>query len=337
MQDDPQNEIRIAHALPDEPLAAPPARPTLPALARLVLYLIAWFTAYSTAQTIVVGVAIGIQFATGNLSMDTLATGQIDMIRHVGVLAIGIAGWVGLAATMLVTWPFMKFLDRRPLVTLGFEVTRKFALEWVLGILLSGLLFGSVVLAGWAMGWFQLSISASPLAALVIIIGGFLVLLPAAAVEEISMRGYVLQTVEERFGSGWALVFSSVVFALLHAMNPGLFSSWTVALGGLAGLFVAGVYMGVAYLLTRRLWLPTAVHVAWNLFEGPVFGFRVSGIETPSIFKTAVSGPDIMTGGAFGPEAGLLVSLFTLLHLALLIPVGRLLATRASAGEVPVR
>ena len=49
----------------------------------------------------------------------------------------------------------------------------------------------------------------------------------------------------------------------------------------LLGLLVAGVYLGAAYLLTWRLYFPIALHTAWNLFEGPVFGFHVSGISTP--------------------------------------------------------
>src|SRR5581483_6741863 len=94
-----------------------------------------------------------------------------------------------------------------------------------------------------------------------------------------------------------ALVASSVVFAALHLANPGAGVVSTLT------LVVAGLLLGSAYLATRTLWLPMGLHFGWNFFQGPVFGFPVSGTEESTLLRLAPSGAPLLTGGRFGPEA----------------------------------
>ena len=85
-------------------------------------------------------------------------------------------------------------------------------------------------------------------------------------------------------------------------MNPNV--SWTAVLG----LVLAGLFLAFGYLRTRQLWLPIGLHIGWNFFEGTIFGFQVSGLsEMPSLIRQTVQGPELVTGGLFGPEAGLVV------------------------------
>jgi hypothetical protein len=73
-------------------------------------------------------------------------------------------------------------------------------------------------------------------------------------------------------------------------------------------LILAGVFLGYGYTSTRQLWLPIGLHTGWNFFEGTVFGFPVSGMaDFPSLIHITVKGPILLTGGAFGPEAGLVI------------------------------
>ena len=71
-------------------------------------------------------------------------------------------------------------------------------------------------------------------------------------------------------------------------------------------LFLAGIVLGIYYIHKSNLWLPIGMHLTWNFFQGPVFGFEVSGIEAESIINQSVSGSDLLTGGAFGFEGSLL-------------------------------
>ncbi len=80
-----------------------------------------------------------------------------------------------------------------------------------------------------------------------------------------------------------------------------------MSLTGHVGLFLAGLFLAYAYLRTRRLWLPIGLHIGWNFFESTVLGFPVSGLSLFGLLQNSLAGPDIYTGGAFGPEAGLVL------------------------------
>jgi hypothetical protein len=119
--------------------------------------------------------------------------------------------------------------------------------------------------------------------------------------EELLFRGYYLQNLADGTNLPVAVLLSSAVFGLAHLGNPS--SSWIAALGILA----AGLFLSFAWLRTRSLWLPIGLHIGWNFLEGPIFGFEVSGTPTTSLIQQSVDGPLLFTGGAFGPEAGLVV------------------------------
>jgi len=117
--------------------------------------------------------------------------------------------------------------------------------------------------------------------------------------EEILLRGIVFRQLEAWLGSWIALALSSALFGVLHITNPGAtwFSSVAIAVE-------AGILLGAAYMLTRRLWLAIGIHAAWNFTQGWVFSVPVSGGEAPlGLLITRRLGPDWLTGGDFGLEA----------------------------------
>ncbi len=123
--------------------------------------------------------------------------------------------------------------------------------------------------------------------------------LSSSVFEELLFRGVLFGSVERWLGSWAALVVSSLVFGLTHLMN---------AEGTLKGaLFIAveaGVLLGAAYMLTRRLWLSIGFHMAWNYTQSAIFSGIVSGnAPQPGLIRSTVNGPDWLTGGSFGVEA----------------------------------
>lgn len=139
--------------------------------------------------------------------------------------------------------------------------------------------------------------------------------LAAAVGEELAIRGGLFRVVEDMAGTLSAVLVSAIIFGLLHAANPGasLVSSAAIALE-------AGVLLGLAYALTRSLWLPIGLHFGWNFTEGGVFGAAVSGGQSHGLVRATLAGPDLLTGGAFGPEASVVaVGLSLLLSLVLAI------------------
>ena len=71
--------------------------------------------------------------------------------------------------------------------------------------------------------------------------------------------------------------------------------------------------LAYSYYRTKALWFPIGLHFTWNLMQGTIFSLEVSGIESTGLFHVLLTGPDYITGGKFGPEGGLIVTVLTLL------------------------
>ncbi len=122
--------------------------------------------------------------------------------------------------------------------------------------------------------------------------------LAPGVMEEIVFRGLLFRFVERMAGSWIALTVSGALFGFAHYANPngGVIPAIAIAIE-------AGIMLGAVYMLTRRLWAAIGVHAAWNFTQGWVFGIPVSGIKEPGLVDSTLSGPDWLTGGAFGLEA----------------------------------
>ena len=130
-----------------------------------------------------------------------------------------------------------------------------------------------------------------------------------AIFEEILIRGILFRIIEEKLGSYIALIISAIIFGGLHLINPNssLISATCVAVEG-------GLLLGAAYIYSRSLWLPIAIHFAWNFMQSGILGAITSGNEkTNSLLTTQITGAKIITGGEFGPEGTLQAILFCLI------------------------
>jgi uncharacterized protein len=127
-----------------------------------------------------------------------------------------------------------------------------------------------------------------------------LLLVVAAAFEEIVFRGYAFQTLLRDVPAWLPIVLLSLFFGLAHWSNP---SRTTFSI---INTVLAGVWLAVAYLKTRSLWFPTALHFSWNWTMGLFFGLPVSGLPLRSSVLIATSeAPLWLTGGSYGSEGGL--------------------------------
>jgi membrane protease YdiL (CAAX protease family) len=130
-----------------------------------------------------------------------------------------------------------------------------------------------------------------------------------AIFEEILIRGIVFRIMEEKLGSYIALVISALIFGALHLFNPAatLVSAAYIAME-------AGLLLGAAYIYSRSLWLPIAIHFAWNFMQSGIFGAITSGNDdTGSLLTTKIIGPELLTGGKFGPEGTVQATIFCLI------------------------
>ncbi len=219
------------------------------------------------------------------------------------------------AAILAAAWIAVRFVDRRPFATFGLA-GRRWGADFAAGTALGGALMALSVALAWASGWAE-RIEAVGFSWSALALMGAAVLL-GALTEEVLVRGYMLQTLLARAGAWTSLVVSSILFALLHAGT--LRGAPLPALN----LFAAGIFLGLAYLVTRNLWLPIGIHFGWNLVQGPLLGLTVSGHALGSGWEVfRLRGPALATGGSFGIEGGLIATLTTGLGIAAVRLLGR--------------
>ena len=198
-----------------------------------------------------------------------------------------------------------RWLDRRSFESLGLKLDGRTALDILTGIGITFLQMGFIYILMLGLGWLTFEGFAwdfDPINVVVTnVITFFIMFIFVGWNEELLSRGYHLQTIASGLNLFWGVIISSSIFGLLHLGNPN--ATWVSA----AGIFFAGVYLAYAYIRTRQLWLSIGLHIGWNFFEGVVFGFPVSGLDIYALTRITVHGPELWTGGAFGPEAGLIV------------------------------
>jgi hypothetical protein len=240
----------------------------------------------------------------------------------------------GVLALLAAAWVMVRFIDRRPFRSLGFAPGH-LVRDFLIGMGIGTVWLGLSVVALWITGCISVRSSVTVFAPS--LVWAAVTLLLNTVTQEVLVRSYIYQTIQSQTNFIWAIVGSSILFMLLHA--GALAGAWLPGLN----LVLAGVFFGVAYHLTGNLWLPIAIHFTWNFLLGPVLGLTVSGNnELNSGWQVLnMHGSALLTGGSFGMEGGLIVTLTTAIGAAAMcrfIREGRLEATPAIASiESPDR
>lgn len=292
------------------------------AIAQVVLFTTAWSTLVSLFGLVVVLPILIEASQTGQRAEELLG-----VLSAVSTTTLGMTAATALG-TVLSVWVMWRWFDGPALLDLGVRRRRGWLADTLVGLGLGPAMFGLMLALLLIPGWVQVrsgSISAAQLGT------AFLTYLLVAFTEEVFARGWIFQVLERGRGKVWAVVGSSVIFSILHGANP------NVTLMALVGLFLAGLLFAQAYLLTRQLWLPIALHLSWNFSEGPVFGFPVSGMESHGLLAVTPTGPELVTGGAFGPEAGVVVIVGMALASAVIFGLARARPVRLAPDWQPVR
>ena len=198
-----------------------------------------------------------------------------------------------------------RYLDKQPIESLGLKLNMQDLFDVLAGIGISFLQMGLIYILMLGLGWLTFEGFAWEFDPLQVMITSTLIFLVIFILvgwnEELLSRGYHLQTIASGTNLFWGVILSSAAFGIFHIRNPG--ANWVST----AGIFLAGIYLAYGYIRTRQLWLSIGLHIGWNFFEGVVFGFPVSGLDIYPLTRITVHGPELWTGGVFGPEAGLIV------------------------------
>ncbi len=223
------------------------------------------------------GAIFGLIFPKGD---DTPLTFLVIMV------IVAVASMIGYSV-------FVRFIERSPVKDFapagGFK-------EWLLGI---GVGFGAMALVVGTIALFGgykivgTEISDQNLVMLAAGIG-------PGVYEEIISRGLIFRFVEKWLGSWASLAISSLFFGFMHLSNDNSSLLAATAISLEAGILLAAVYM-----YTRRLWAAIGLHMAWNYTQGGIFDVPVSGHAASGLIDARITGPELLTGGAFGAEASI--------------------------------
>jgi hypothetical protein len=214
---------------------------------------------------------------------------------------------VSFAPIYFLVWGWLFIFERRHLWTIGLELPGA-AWKYLRGALIGFVMFSASVGIFAAMGFAAFETGSSQPQGLGAI-GGIIVVLIGWVVqgagEEVLTRGFLLPIISTRYGTLAGIILSSGLFMALHLLNPNLSPI------ALINLFLFGVFASFYALYEGGLWGVFAIHTIWNWVQGNVYGFQVSGGEltTATLFNLQEVGPDWLTGGAFGPEGGLAVTI----------------------------
>ena len=231
-----------------------------------------------------------------------------QILQTIGLFNFMIMSLFGLIGLFLTTWIFRIFIDRKSLKSLGFSFSKYKidlfkGMDWGMAAITFGFLSlfisGSLLIDGISLDIMQL-------------ITAFALFTIVAFNEEIMFRGYILSNLSDVTNRYAALLISSFLFMAMHLFNAHLSAI------AILNLFLAGILLGVYYIFRRNIWFSIGLHLTWNFFQGPVYGFEVSGLKTNSIIQSSIIGNDWITGGEFGFE-GSLIATFLLLIMTFFI------------------
>lgn len=292
-------------------------------------------------QTILTGLLASLFIVPANLLLALVGDVPITVDGRSAPLAGYLSLAVGALATTAAVLLAARWVDRRAIRELGLGGRAGWWRDLGFGLALGALLMAGIFVVELAAGWVRITDTftgdhGQPFAVALLV--PIALYLAVGFYEELYARGYVLQNVAEGLNLGaigarravllgWLL--SSLLFGALHAGNPNATATST------AMLVVAGLFLGLGYVLTGELAIPIGLHITWNLFQGNVFGFPVSGtrLSRASVVAIEQGGPDRWTGGAFGPEAGLIGFLAILIGSLLTLVYVR--ATRGALAIAP--
>ena len=213
-----------------------------------------------------------------------------------------------LIGTLFTVWIFQKFISKERFISIGLDFIN------YKNDFYQGLAVGTGLIS---IGFFTLiilNLTSIDLTYFSIYdqIFYFFLFIVVSLNEEIAIRGYILHNLSQSFNKYIALIISSFVFMGMHLGNP------NIGVFPLTNLFLAGIFLGVYRIHKNNLWFPIGAHLMWNYLQGPIYGFEVSGNKINSLFEQKLQGHEVLTGGNFGYEGSIILTVFLIISIYLM-------------------
>ena len=211
----------------------------------------------------------------------------------------------------------VKVIEKRSLSSIGFNKNnwlKKYSLGFLIGLVMMSI----IVLILLLFGYITVEknpiqpVGVSAISSVLVILFGWII---QGATEEIVTRGWLLNVLSSKYNIGFGLLISSTLFGLMHLTNP------NVNYIAVINIIFVGLFYGLYVIKTNDLWSVCGMHSAWNFAQGNIFGFEVSGLDVSvgSLIDLNLVGNNVITGGAFGPEAGIIATFILLVSIGILL------------------
>ena len=211
----------------------------------------------------------------------------------------------------------VKVIEKRSFSSIGFNKNnwlKKYSLGFLIGLAMMSI----IVLILFPFGYITIEknpiqpVGVSAIASVLVILLGWII---QGATEEIVTRGWLLNVLSTKYNIGVGLLISSTLFGLMHLTNP------NVNYIAVINIILVGLFYGLYVIKTNDLWAVCGMHSAWNFAQGNIFGFKVSGLDVSvgSLIDLNLVGSDFVTGGIFGPEAGITATFILLASIGILL------------------
>lgn len=208
-------------------------------------------------------------------------------------------------------------IEKRSFSSIGFNKNnwlKKYSLGFLIGLAMMSI----IVLILFPFGYITVEknpiqpVGVSAIASVLVILFGWII---QGATEEIVTRGWLLNVLSTKYNIGVGLLISSTLFGLMHLTNP------NVNYIAVINIILVGLFYGLYVIKTNDLWAVCGMHSAWNFAQGNIFGFKVSGLDVSvgSLIDLNLVGSDFVTGGIFGPEAGITATFILLASIGILL------------------
>lgn len=233
-------------------------------------------------------VIIGQQIASKLLALTPLDKDYRNLIKGLFVSSAAVFSYI----------LFFKKYDKRAITEFS---TKGLGRNLIIGLLMGFTLQSLTILVMYLNGNYSIA-AINPVSYILI---PFAIMFTVAIIEEILVRGIIFRIIEEKLGTYTSLAISSVLFGAFHLINPNgtLISSICIT--------TAGFLLGAAFIYSRNLWMPIALHFAWNFTQSGIYGAITSGnAKTNNLIEAKIQGPEFITGGEFGPEGSIQAILF---------------------------
>lgn len=255
----------------------------------------------SIIVSIILGIVLGvIGSATGNA--DYLLTGNIASIMNnelIFLVSVALSNGVSIISCIIV-W---RWLDKKKIREMGLTSIKSNSKEFLVGLVAGAITISIVSIGIICFGNVEFVNPVNKPNISLSLVYGLIAFAFVGFGEEILSRGYIMSVLKQTRSKWVVLVGPALIFAMLHLANNG------ISILAFINLFLVGLLFAYMFMKSKNIWMPIGYHITWNYFQGYIWGFGVSGNDVQGLYKIKNVSDNIINGGAFGPEGGLMVTI----------------------------